>query len=100
MFTLKCNRNYKSIRDISFFIFNIRSEAFTAAEVDKIFSGYQQCLIQYRVSHMFPGNPDNKLESQYPCSHVFDIQIGSKLLSGFPGELMNYSALHCHGTRF
>jgi hypothetical protein len=31
------------------------------------------------------GNPDNNLESQYPCKHVFGLQSDCKLLSGSGG---------------
>jgi hypothetical protein len=37
------------------------------------------------------GNPDNNLESLYPCSNVFGLQSDCKLLSGFPKGIKNYS---------
>lgn len=36
-------------------------------------------------------NPDNTLQSQYPCGHVFGLQSDSILLSRFAEEFMNYS---------
>jgi hypothetical protein len=40
----------------------------------------------YRVIH-------NNLEPQYPCSNVFHLQSDSKLFSGFPEGLVNFSVL-------
>jgi hypothetical protein len=42
------------------------------------------------VIHKFSRNPDNTLESQYPCIHVLDVRSDSKLLSDFTQKVMNY----------
>jgi hypothetical protein len=46
----------------------------------------------YRLIYVYrSGNPDNNLESQYLCSHVFGGLSVVKLLSDFPEGNINYS---------